>query len=219
MNLVTLAFSGGIDSTAALLKLFNEYEFNKITAHHVKLTTREGVDRAEAEVRACHRIHKWFRERGMRFDYTESEYNCLFDARSGTPDIVRIVPIVTSALLHHAEVNGWVNMTGKGYDQLCLAYGDHADEFALVDFRARWNLTVSLFRDIMFSATELWEFIPSYRLIVPNLNSTKKDNYEYLPDDLRALTTSCRKGRNCGNCKTCLEIYAARGEDDTEYIE
>ena len=202
MRIVTLALSGGIDSTAALLKLFKSYNFDKITAHHVGLLTREGADRVQAELRACRNIIKWFGTHGMPVEYSESQLDLLFDRRSGTPDIVLVQPQVTQAMLHYS--------TGTLYTGMYIAYGDHLDEFRKSSFRGRWDLVERLFRNTMKTVTEGWYEVPAYDVIAPNYNSTKRENYEYLPEDLLALTTSCRKGTGCGNCAPCLEIEGIR---------
>jgi len=216
MKIATVAWSGGLDSTVALHKVLTQGNYDHVHAHHVKLLTREGVDRAAAEMRACSQAYYWFEGKNMRFKYTRSEYECLFDNAGEVADLKILIMPMIQALKQ--EFNIQYN-AGRTISKASLVWGDHADEFARHEFKIRWgfiNEVFGLFWDTIFCE---WDGPkPEVTMFVPNLFSTKKDNWEYCPEDLRKLTISCRKGSNCGNCKTCLELYAARGEDDTEYI-
>jgi hypothetical protein len=110
-----------------------------------------------------------------------------------------------------AEVNKHESITRAD-----LIWGDHADEFVRELFQYRWNLINTIFH-------AFWETVytgragvnPLHSMVVPNKYNTKQDNYEYLPEHLRKLTISCRKGRKCGNCTPCLEIEAIEATYDT----
>lgn len=219
MKIATVAFSGGLDSTAALHKMVTRGNYDLVTAHHVKLLTREGADRVQREKGACRQIFYWFQSAGIPFKYTESEYECLFDTHSNTPDIVMVAPMVTQALLNAAQKVEANIYEVAGYEvvptELHIIYGDHATEFARPAFVGRWNLMTDLVLRTLKEATEGWADQPYYTVLAPNMYNTKKENYEYLPEDLRKLTTSCRKGSNCGNCNPCLEIEAI----EASYVE
>lgn len=208
MKIATVAWSGGLDSTAALHRVLTRDNYDHVHAHHVKLLTREGVDRAQAEMVSCSQAYYWFQGMGMQFKYTRSEYECLFDRTSGTPDIVMVAPLVTQALI--SEV-GMMEEEGNAVTHIDLIYGDHADEFARDVFVERWDLAVQLFSAIIHTTFNGYNPRPTSSVLAPNLWYTKKEVYEYLPINLRALTTSCRKGRDCGTCNACLDLIAARG--------
>lgn len=211
MRLATVALSGGLDSTAALLKLMKSGEYDYVTAHHVRLQTQEGIDRVEAEFRACSKIYEWFRDNGMPYFYTWSSYECLYDRTSNTPDIVIVAPIVTQAMLAEANIIN-KNLDPKFLLYYNIAYGDHKDEFDRPAFVGRWDLVVQIFHAIMNTAYKELRPYTFASVQAPNAEVTKKEVYEYLPPELRALTTTCRKGRDCGNCRACLELEACKGE-------
>lgn len=217
MKIATVAWSGGLDSTVALLKVLRHGEYDHVHAHHVKLLTREGVDRAAAEMLSCSQAYYWFQGMKLPFKYTRSEYECLFDNEGNVADLKLLIIPMIQALKQEFNIQ---YHAGRTVSKASLVWGDHADEFKRHEFKIRWGFINDVFGHFWDTIFCEWDGPqPDVKMVVPNLHSTKKDNWEYCPEVLRALTTSCRKGRDCGNCKTCLEIYAARGEDDTEYIE
>src|SRR3982751_1602058 len=62
-------FSGGLDSTAMLVKLLTEGE-DELRVHHIRMANREARDGAEQ--RAVESIVAWCRERYRAFRYSES---------------------------------------------------------------------------------------------------------------------------------------------------
>ena len=62
-------FSGGLDSTAMLVKLLAE-SAEELRVHHIRMANRE--NRAEAEQAAAERIVAWCRSRYRLFRYSES---------------------------------------------------------------------------------------------------------------------------------------------------
>jgi 7-cyano-7-deazaguanine synthase in queuosine biosynthesis len=202
MKIAMVALSGGMDSAASLLKISTNGNYDVVAAHHVKLLTREGVDRVQSEIKACREIFLWFSSKNMRFTLTQSEYECLYDNTSETPDLVMLAPIVTQALL--AEVS-----KHEDVEYVHLVMGDHKDEFDRGPaFTYRFELLERIFASITNTFYKDSGHQPYCSVIVPNRYNTKQEIYEYLPPDLRDLTSSCRKGRNCGNCNPCLDIEA-----------
>ena len=210
MKIGVVALSGGLDSTTALLKATRHWNYDVLAAHHVKLLTREGADRVEAEMRACSQIFYWFQSKGMQFALTTSEYQCLYDRTSKVNDIEMLIMPMLQAL--KAEVN-----KHEGVVRADLIWGDHDDEFVRKPFQYRWNLINKIFHDFWRTVhTGQAETPMLTSMVVPNRYNTKKDNYEYLPRDLRKLTTSCRKGSKCGNCDPCWEIEAIEATYDSQ---
>jgi hypothetical protein len=217
MKIATVAWSGGLDSTVALHKVLTRGNYDHVHAHHVKLLTQEGYDRAEAEINSCSQAWYWFQNKQMDFRLTRSEYECLYDRAGEVADLKLLIMPMVQALKQ--EFNIQYN-AGRTVSQASLVWGDHADEFKRHEFVIRWDFISKVFEDFWNTIFCEWDgLVPHVNMEIPNRYNTKKDNWEYCPESLRKLTTSCRKGSNCGNCKTCLELYAARGEDDTEYIE
>jgi tRNA(Ile)-lysidine synthase TilS/MesJ len=62
-------FSGGLDSTAMLVKLLEETK-DELRVHHIRMANKEG--RAEAEQAAVERIVAWCRDHYRPFRYSES---------------------------------------------------------------------------------------------------------------------------------------------------
>ena len=62
-------FSGGLDSTAMLVKLLAESQ-DELRVHHIRLDNRDG--RAGAEQGAVEKIIAWCRSRYRPFRYSES---------------------------------------------------------------------------------------------------------------------------------------------------
>ena len=62
-------FSGGLDSTAMLVKLLTEGA-EELRVHHIRMANREGRDRAES--RAVESILTYVRARHRAFRYSES---------------------------------------------------------------------------------------------------------------------------------------------------
>lgn len=206
MKIATVLWSGGLDSTAALHKTLWHGDYDVVTAHHVKLLTREGADRVQAEMRACRDMWKWFNMRDMGFKLTFSEYESLFDQHAEVADIILLLMPGMHALKNEYHLHK------DKATQLDLVYGDHAAEFARLEFSCRWTCINRMFK-------AFWESIfiqrpeydkPKHNIIAPNLTWTKEDIYYYLPEELRNATASCRKGGMCGNCRPCLEIEAIR---------
>jgi len=62
-------FSGGLDSTAMLVKLLEETK-EELRVHHIRMVNKEGRDGAEQA--AVERIVGWCRDRYRPFRYSES---------------------------------------------------------------------------------------------------------------------------------------------------
>src|SRR3954469_22074170 len=73
-------FSGGLDSTAMLVKLLTESE-DELRVHHIRMGNKE--EREAAEGRSGARILAWCRERYPPFRYSESGLD--FRALGGIP--------------------------------------------------------------------------------------------------------------------------------------
>src|SRR4051812_21323917 len=184
-------FSGGLDSTAMLVKLLADTG-DDLRVHHIRLANRER--RAEAEQAAVERIVAWCRNRYRPFRYTASalefaeleaipiDYLCVaFVACQVAIDTPGCDHIAVAALARDTDIENRSARQRRVFDALYECY------------RAR----------------KLGE--PSVEWIYPVYQSTKPELAGSLPPELVALTWSCRQPvpeagnwRPCGACKACL---------------
>jgi hypothetical protein len=186
-----IMFSGGLDSTAMLVKLLAESD-DELRVHHIRMANREA--RAEAEQAAVERIVAWCRERYRPFRYSESgldfaaleaipiDYLCIaFVACQVAIDTPRCNRIAVAALARDTDIENRSARQRRVFDTLYDCY------------RAR----------------KLGE--PEVQWIYPVYHSTKQELAARLPRELVELTWSCRRPvreaggwRPCGACKACL---------------
>jgi len=184
-------FSGGLDSTAMLVKLLGETR-DELCVHHIRMVNREA--RAEAEHSAVERIVAWCRDRYRPFRYSESAMD--FSALEAIPidylsiafvacqvaiDTPRCDRIAVAALARDTDIENRSARQRRVFDTLYECY------------RAR----------------KLGE--PEVQWIYPVYHSTKRELAATLPRELVELTWSCRRPvreaeqwRPCGVCKACL---------------
>ena len=184
-------FSGGLDSTAMLVKLLAETA-DELRVHHIRMANKEG--RADAEQRAVAAIVAWCRDRYRPFRYSESgldfaaleaipiDYLCIaFVACQVAIDTPRCNRIAVAALARDTDIENRSARQRRVFDTLYECY------------RAR----------------KLGE--PEVRWIYPVYHATKQELAASLPPELVRLTWSCRRPvqegagwRACGACKACL---------------
>ena len=184
-------YSGGLDSTAMLVKLLAQGE-DELRVHHIRMVNREA--RAQAEHSAVERIVAWCRERYRPFRYSESAVD--FSALEAIPidylsiafvacqvaiDTPRCDRIAVAALARDTDIENRSARQRRVFDTLYECY------------RAR----------------KLGE--PEVQWIYPVYHSTKRELAATLPRELVELTWSCRRPvreaeqwRPCGACKACL---------------
>jgi len=185
-------FSGGLDSTAMLVKLLAESQ-EELRVHHIRLANRE--ERADAEQAAVERIVAWCGSRYRPFRYSQSaldfreleaipiDYLCIaFVACQVAIDTPGCNRIAVAALARDTDIENRSARQRRVFDTLYECY------------RAR----------------KLGE--PQVDWIYPVYHATKHDLAAALPGELVALTWSCRRPvrdaeqrwRACGACKACL---------------
>jgi 7-cyano-7-deazaguanine synthase in queuosine biosynthesis len=184
-------FSGGLDSTAMLVKLLAETK-DELRVHHIRMANREG--RAAAEQAAVARIVAWCRERYRAFRYSESaldfaelqaipiDYLCVaFVACNVAIDTPGCNRIAVAALARDTDIENRSARQRRVFDALYECY------------RAR----------------KLGE--PHVQWIYPVYHATKRELAAALPRELLEMTWSCRRPvraaqgfRACGTCKACL---------------
>jgi 7-cyano-7-deazaguanine synthase in queuosine biosynthesis len=184
-------YSGGLDSTAMLVKLLAETR-DELRVHHLRMANRE--QRADAEQAAVERIVAWCRERYRPFRYSESaldfgeleaipiDYVCIaFVACQVAIDTPRCDRIAVGALARDTDIENRSARQRRVFDALYECY------------RAR----------------KLGE--PEVQWVYPVYHATKRELAAALPRELVELTWSCRRPvrtqgrwRPCGACKACL---------------
>ena len=184
-------FSGGLDSTAMLVKLLTESE-DDLRVHHIRMANRE--QRALAEQAAVERIVAWCRDRYRGFRYSESaldfaeldaipiDYLCVaFVACHVAIDTPGCNRIAVAALARDTDIENRSARQRRVFDALYECY------------RAR----------------KLGE--PEVQWIYPVYHATKRELAAALPRELLEMTWSCRRPvraagsfQPCGACKACL---------------
>jgi len=184
-------FSGGMDSTAMLVKLLTQSQ-DELRVHHIRMVNREG--RAAAEQAAVEAILAWCRRRYRAFRYSESG----LDFAS-----LEAIPI---DYLSIAYVACQVAIDTPGCNRIAVA--SLARD---TDIRNRSARQRQVF-DAMYAcyrARKLGE--PQVEWIYPVYDCSKDEVAAMLPPELVALTWSCRRPvakpggwTPCGACKACL---------------
>ena len=191
--MTTLAmFSGGLDSTAMLVKLLEETK-DELRVHHIRMANREGRDGAEQA--AVERIVAWCRERYRPFRYSESALD--FTALEAIPIDYLCVAFVACQ----------VAIDTPGCNRVAVAA--LARDTDIENRSARQRRVFETLHEC-YRARKLGE--PEVQWIYPVYHATKAELAARLPRQLVDLTWSCRRPvresngtfRPCGTCKACL---------------
>ena len=184
-------FSGGLDSTAMLVKLLEETP-EELRVHHIRLANRES--RADAEQAAVERIVAWCRKRYRPFRYSESALD--FTALEAIPiDYVCIAFVASQVAIDTPRCNR-------------VAVAALSRDTDIENRSARQRRVFEALYDC-YRARKLGE--PQVEWIYPVYHETKQALAARLPRELVELTWSCRRPvreagvfRPCGVCKACL---------------
>jgi 7-cyano-7-deazaguanine synthase in queuosine biosynthesis len=195
-------FSGGIDSTAMLVKLLVQ-STDELRVHHVHMANREGRDRAEQ--RAVEAIVAYCRERYRPFRYSESGLD--FAALEAIPiDYLSIAFVACQVAIDSPGCNR-------------IAVGSLAADTDIANRSARQKRVFEVMYEC-YRARRLGE--PRVEWIYPVYDTPKAELSAALPHELLDLTWSCRRPvdgfRACGTCKACkvrqgLRVPAATAEN------
>lgn len=188
-------FSGGIDSTAMLVKLLSEGT-DELRVHHIHMRNREG--REAAEQRAVNSILSWCREHYRPFRYSESG----LDFRG-----LEAIPI---DYLSIAFVACQVAIDTPGCTR--IAVGALAADTDIENRSARQRRVFDAMYEC-YRARKLGE--PRVEWIYPVYDVPKAAIAAALPAGLLDLTWSCRRpvggSRPCLVCKACKARQFAQG--------
>ena len=184
-------YSGGLDSTAMLVKLLAGTT-EELRVHHIRMQNREG--RAEAEQAAVERIVEFCQARYRPFRYSESGL-----------DFAQLEAIPID-YLSIAYVACQVAIDTPGCNRIAVA--SLSRDTDIVNRSARQRQVF----DAMYAcyrARKLGE--AQVEWLYPVYECTKAEIAAMLPAELAALTWSCRRPvarqggwAPCGTCKACL---------------
>jgi 7-cyano-7-deazaguanine synthase in queuosine biosynthesis len=195
-------FSGGLDSTAMLVKLLAETP-DELRVHHIRMENREM--RARAEQRAVEAIVAYCRAHYRAFRYSESALD--FSTLEAIPiDYLSIAFVACQVAIDTPGCNR-------------VAVGALAADTDIVNRSARQQ---RVFQEMYacYRARKLGE--PSVEWLFPVYDVAKDELAAALPQALLELTWSCRRPlegfRPCGTCKACrvrqdLRIPASAAEN------
>jgi len=180
-------FSGGLDSTAMLVKLLAG-SAEELRVHHIHMANREGRERAER--RAVEAIVAYCRKHYRAFRYSESGLD--FTALEAIPiDYLSIAFVACQVAIDTPGCNR-------------IAVGALAADTDIANRSARQKRVF----DEMYAcyrARKLGE--PQVEWSYPVFHTPKADLAAGLPEELLNLTWSCRRPlegfRPCGACKAC----------------
>lgn len=196
-------FSGGIDSTGVLHKLMidDKYKEHALIVHHINIFNRE--NRAKAEAAAVNSILKYYKQNSVReFLYTESTFNT-----------TGFAPLKSNRFPFDMDICAFMagNLCTARKDIRQVAMGRTKTD---VDsggdtFMLRMKRAQGVFRNVV--ALDMKE-APEY--IFPVVEYTKKEIWDFLPEEVRNNTWWCRKPvyvegkapKPCEKCQTCKDV-------------
>lgn len=187
--------SGGIDSVAVLVNLLAETE-HAVHAHHIELGNRDNRQQAENDAVADVIDYCWEHYRDFSFSTSKSDFRI---AQRGY-DL--IFTMFHAALVSISSMPGYdFVMTGHFQTKKVRAlYGQQMLDscFLAESARPRWLRPLDA---------------------LANDNFIKTDIYRSVPDELAALSWSCRKPVTidgeftpCGRCYACRNLDLARSD-------
>ena len=184
-------FSGGLDSTAMLVKLLAGTR-DELRVHHIRMANKEG--REGAEQQAVERIVAYCRGHYRPFRYSESALDFTE---------LEAIPI---DYLSIAYVACQVAIDTPGCNRIAVA--TLARDTDIVNRSARQRRVFDAMYEC-YRARKLGE--PAVEWVTPVYDMTKAEIAASLPGELAAMTWSCRRPlaegagwRACGACKACL---------------
>jgi 7-cyano-7-deazaguanine synthase in queuosine biosynthesis len=183
--------SGGLDSTAMLVKLLAESD-EQLRVHHIRMANQEG--REGAEQQAVESIVAWCRSRYRAFRYSESGLD--FRGLEAIPiDYLSIAFVACQVAIDTPRCNR-------------IAVASLARDTDIENRSARQRRVFETMYEC-YRYRKLGE--PQVEWVYPVYHATKAQLAASLPGELRDLTWSCRRPvRNmerwqpCGGCKACL---------------
>lgn len=202
---ILLMLSGGIDSTYLLYHYLRDTE-HRVHAHHISLRYPH-LQRWRVEDPATERIVAWCRTHVRAFEYSTSRFDLDFSRIGWDSDLQLLVAAKVALNL--------------GPEPITVTLGWCADdlEIAAVRSRVEQGVTSGLWRSLCASVGSKANVSEEINMPLIERGLTKAEVIDELPDELLALTWSCRKpvfeaedARPCGECHACVARLTATGE-------
>ena len=201
---ILVMLSGGLDSTYVLYKYLTETDL-PIFVHHISMRVR-GEDRWKAEDTCIHHILDHCKQY-RSFSYTQTIYDFGLPYTGWDADIQVTVAARVAANLDAETV--------------VVTLGINADDYKrseIVD-RAERNVLTNLWSAMLASIDEFRRVHIHPTLHLPFKDVPKWKMLEEMPDELIAMTWSCRKpiytettATPCGRCHACVARINAEHE-------
>ncbi|SMD33088.1 PP-loop family protein [Reichenbachiella faecimaris] len=195
-------FSGGVDSAGVLheLQTNEKYQSFSLIVHHIHIWNRE--NRALAELDAVKKILNYYKRQGKsQFLFTQS----IFDTRGFAPLQSMRFPMdmdvcaFTASQICAARPD--VQYVAMGRTKTDVESGGE-------NFKLRMQRAQAIFK----SSLSLENHRPA-EYIFPVVDYTKKEIWNFLPEEVSQSTWWCRRpnyehevSKSCGSCTTCLEM-------------
>ena len=199
-----LMFSGGIDSTAALVKLLNDTD-EHIYAHHIYKFDLESDFHVEAEAMATSKIIPYCQEKYRPFTYTTSKWEFKLPYFGWN---LTLCAFVGAQVIR--SVGNQINRYAIGTHQDDIFMQTGVDERGFGDGSRRLQEALGVFYACFGTSNR--EALPS--IYWPLRDMTRQDVVNSIPKDLLELTWSCRTPlktetndfRPCGKCISCKTL-------------
>lgn len=219
INIIML--SGGIDSTALLIKYLKETNYF-IHVHHIILKNYN--NRWRAEKRAVKNIIEYCRNNYRRFGFSCSRID-IPDFKIGFTGLDVVTAGFTAGMVVRAMQNQFIHKNNTFYDAKYLVSATKSDfPNGLDEMNSAVRMTQSkyMFKLHFLDYRDLGYKIPER--IYPIIDYTKEDLYnKYIPEELKEYVWTCRTpsfvGNEivpCGMCAACQIDFNMRGVKDVE---
>ena len=193
MSKILAFYSGGLDSTGMLYKLFSEaqYREHELHIHFIELRNRE--NRWKAEKAAVENCLRWLSENYKDRSYTFTSNILDFSF------LKRVTPLDYHSV---AFVTAQIISENPNYDYVAIGM-NKTDKIRLGNFPRVPSIVRCVLGNSARFPTKIYPVIDLY----------KDEIWDVLPVDLREKTWSCReplynmdKAQSCGKCYTCLDL-------------
>ncbi|WP_422361650.1 hypothetical protein [Reichenbachiella sp.] len=193
-------FSGGVDSTGVLHELItnDQYKSFSLIIHHIHIWNRE--NRALAELNAVRNILNYYKKQSS-FIFSQSTFDTRgFSALQSNrfPMDMDVCAFTASQICAARPDVKYVAMGRTKTD--VSGGGEH--------FKKRMDRAQAIFK----SSLSLEHHKPA-EYIFPVVDYTKKEIWDFLPNEVSAATWWCRRpiykenvANPCGQCSTCEEM-------------
>ncbi|WP_456460806.1 7-cyano-7-deazaguanine synthase [Reichenbachiella sp.] len=193
-------FSGGVDSTGVLHELVTneKYKSHSLIIHHIHIWNRE--NRAMAELAAVKSILNYYKKEAS-FIFSQSTFDTRGFAvlKSNRFPMDMDVCAFTASQICAARPD--VQYVAMGRTKTDVESGSE-------NFQKRMQRAQAIFK----SSLSLEQHKPA-EYIFPVVNFTKREIWDFLPEDVRVATWWCRRpiyeeelAKPCGKCSTCQEM-------------